>query len=154
VELRSEEFEDGGELAQGAAHGYVGGDNVSPHLAWSGEPSGTASFALTCWDPDAPTGVGFAHWVRFDIPPDTHELPPGAGTENGPGVDGFTDWGESQYGGMAPPAGDPAHHYVFTVYALDTPSLGLGPTTTYAMFRFMTREHVLDSASLTGLFAV
>ena len=154
MELHSDDFEHDGTLPSSAAHPYAGGDNVSPHLVWSGEPAGTASFALTCWDPDAPTGVGFVHWLRFNIPPTVHELATGAGDEAGSWVDGFVDWGESRYGGMAPPPGDDPHHYEFTLYALDLAALDLGATTTYAMFRFMIRGHVLDSASRVGRFGV
>lgn len=79
----------------------------------------------------------------------------GAGTTRGNWVDGITDWGETGYGGMAPPDGDPAHHYHFTVYALDAAAetLGLDERATYAKFRFLTREHTLASGVLTGLFA-
>ena len=66
---------------------------------------------------------------------------------------GFTDYGESAYGGMAPPPGDPPHRYQFTVYALDVPRLGGGDErTTYAKFRFLIRGHVLAQGTLTGLF--
>jgi len=154
MQLRSDDFEEGGALPARAAHPYAAGENLSPHLAWEGAPPGTASFALTCWDPDAPTGVGFVHWVRFDIPAGVHELAAGLGTAAGSWVDGFTDWGEPRYGGMAPPPGDEPHHYIFTVYALGVASLGLDATTTYAKFRFLSAEHVLASAQLVGRFSV
>lgn len=138
-----------------AVHQMAGGQNISPDLAWQGEPPETASFAVTMYDPDAPTTVGFVHWVLFNIDPDTHSLAAGAGAagKNPPGsVLGFTDFGVSEYGGAAPPPGDAPHHYIITVYALDLPHLDLGPTTTYAFFRFMIRDHILGQAQLTGLY--
>jgi len=156
IRLESSEFDEGGPIPISAAHSSAGGGNVSPSLTWRGVPDEARSLAVTCYDPDAPTTVGFVHWVLFDIPPTTTGLPSGAGaTGQQPAgtVLGFTDWGESQYGGMAPPPGDAAHRYQFTLYGLDVESLGLDETTTYAKFRFMTRGHVLGTATLTGMFA-
>jgi Raf kinase inhibitor-like YbhB/YbcL family protein len=152
--VTSEQFGDGSEIPLSAAHPSVGGKNQSPQLSWNGTPEGTRSFAISCWDPDAPTTVGFCHWVRFDIPTSRHTMDEGLGTEKGDWTDGLSDFGESHYGGMAPPAGDPAHHYVFTVYALDTEVIGLGDHTTYARFRFAIRDHIVASGSVTGTFAV
>lgn len=154
ITVTSDHFDDGGTLPTSAAHEYGGGANRSPHLRWSGLPDGTRSVAITIWDPDAPTGIGFVHWVRFDIPPDITSFDEGAGTDDGPWVDGFTDWGESRYGGMAPPPGDDPHRYIFTVYALDTDSLGLDGTTTYAKLQFVMRDHVLATGSITGRFGI
>lgn len=156
ISLRSTTFEDGGTIPSSAAHMMVGGRNKSPQLSWSGVPSGTKSLALTCWDPDAPTTVGFTHWVRVGMPPSLDELKEGSGTENGEWKDGITDWGEHGYGGMAPPEGDPPHHYVFTLHALDAEAkeIGLDENTTYAKFRFLVRGHVLATGELTGTFAV
>jgi Raf kinase inhibitor-like YbhB/YbcL family protein len=151
LEVRSDLFEEGATIPRSAAHSMVGGDNISPELHWSEGPAGTQSYAVVCYDPDAPTTVGFTHWVVFDLPASTTSLEAGA---TPPGVSGFTDWGESRYGGMAPPPGDKPHRYQFSVYALDTPSLGMGQTTTYALFRFLIRGHVLASGTLTGLFGV
>ncbi len=154
--VRSATFEDGGSIPRSAAHGAVGGLNESPQLKWSGVPEATKSLALTCWDPDAPTTVGFSHWVRVNMPPSLDELPEGAGTDRGQWQDAITDWGDHGYGGMAPPQGDPPHHYVFTLYALDAEAkeLGLDEHTTYAKFRFLVRGHVLASGTITGTFAV
>jgi len=154
ITVRSNQFEAGGRIPRRHAHSMAGGENVSPHLAWDGVPDGTKSIAITCWDPDAPTTVGFTHWVRTGIAPTVTELGEGAGGPGEPGH-GITDWGQAGYGGMAPPDGDPPHHYRFTVYALDAPAktLGLDDTATYAKFRFLIRGHVLASGTLTGLFA-
>lgn len=155
ISVRSDQFEEGARIPRRAAHSMAGGENVSPQLAWEGVPEGTKSVALTCWDPDAPTTVGFAHWVRVGIDPATTELAEGSGTASGGWTDGITDWGETGYGGMAPPEGDPPHHYGFTVYALDAPAgtLGLDEHATYAKFRFLTRGHILAQGTLTGLYA-
>ncbi|HXQ18656.1 MAG TPA: YbhB/YbcL family Raf kinase inhibitor-like protein [Acidimicrobiales bacterium] len=149
--VRSTLFADGDTIPISAAHSMVGGANTSPDLSWEAGPSGTRSYAITCYDPDAPTTVGFSHWVLFDLAPSVTELNAGA---DGGGIAGFSDWGESRYGGMAPPAGDEPHHYRFTVYALDLESLGVDHTTTYAKFRFLTRGHVLAEGTLTGRFGI
>jgi hypothetical protein len=150
--VTSAQFAEGDDIPVSAAHSAVGGGNRSPQLSWTEGPEGTKSYAITCWDPDAPTTVGFSHWIRFDIPATQRALEEGVGA--GVGTDGFTDWGESAYGGMAPPAGDPAHHYRFTVYALDVESTGLDEHTTYAKFRFATKDHIVASGTLVGLYAV
>lgn len=156
ITVTSSMFGDGQTIPARAAHGMVGGENVSPDLSFSGVPDGTASLAVTCYDPDAPTTVGFVHWVLFNVDPSTTELAAGAGRPGGNpagSTQGFTDWGESAYGGMAPPQGDEPHHYHFTVWALDT-RLDDDETMTYARFNFMTRGHVLAKGTLTGLYAV
>lgn len=152
--VTSDQFKDGETIPDSAPHRDVGGANRSPELSWTEGPAGTKSYAITCWDPDAPTTVGFCHWIRFDIPTGRTSLDEGAGSGGDLGTDGFTDWGESTYGGMAPPAGDPPHHYQFTVYALDIEKTGLDDHTTYAKFRFATKDHVLASGTLVGLYAV
>ncbi len=151
LEVTSGLFGDGETIPLSAAHSMVGGENLSPELSWTEGPEGTKSYALTCWDPDAPTSVGFTHWVVFDIPPSVRSIAPGA---TPPGVSGFTDWGESRWGGMAPPPGDDPHHYHFTLYALDVDSLGVDETTTYAKLRFLIRGHVLATGTLTGRFGL
>ena len=151
LEVRSTLFAEGDTIPVSAAHGMVGGENASPDLSWSQGPAGTKSYAVTCYDPDAPTTVGFSHWVLFDLAPSVLSLEAGVRSD---GVTGFSDWGESTYGGMAPPPGDEPHHYQFSVYALDTESLGVDETTTYAKFRFLIRGHVLASGTLTGRFGV
>ena len=156
LKVYSNTFEEGGKIPRRCAYPWVGGENVSPQLAWEGVPEGTRSLAVTCWDPDAPTTVGFSHWLLFNLSPDTSELPEGAGAPgaNPPGsVLGFTDYGESAYGGMAPPREDPPHHYIFTVYALDLDRLEADEKTTYAKLRFLIRGHVLAEGRISGLFS-
>ena len=155
LKVRSQVVQEGKPIPLSAVYTGAGGQNVSPDVSWDPPPAGTKSIAITCHDPDAPTTVGFTHWVLFNLPPDLGRLPAGAGAAGKApkgSVLGFTDYGESAYGGMAPPPGDPPHRYHFTVYALDVPKLDAGANTTYAKFRFMIRGHVLAQGTLTGLF--
>ncbi len=154
--LRSDQFEDGQPIPQSAAHPSAGGKNESPQLSWTGVPEGTKSLALSCWDPDAPTSVGFCHWIRFGMSPSLTSLDEGAGRSDGDWGDGFCDWGESAYGGMAPPAGDEPHHYQFTLYALNQEAdlLGLDEKATYARFRFSIRNNIIATGTLTGTYEV
>ncbi len=140
------------------AHVFSGfgctGGNQSPALSWSGAPEGTQSFAIVAHDPDAPTGVGFFHWLAFDIPAATTSLPEGAATALPAGtISGRTDFGSDTYGGPCPPPGAP-HRYIFTVYALDVPTLGLqADTTSGALLRFMLAQHTLAYGRTTGIWS-
>lgn len=132
------------------------GQNQSPDLAWSGAPPNTKSYAITLWDPDVPTGVGFVHWVLFNIPARVTSLSAGAGGCDDAGVGathGFTDYGVSRYGGPCPPSGDSPHHYHLTVSAFDVERFEeFDATTTYAKFRFFSAPHLLATGELIGLY--
>ncbi len=133
------------------------GKNISPELFWRDEPKGTKSFAVTVFDPDAPTGKGWWHWVVFDIPAGVHHLPRGAGSGRKTGlpkgaVESLNDFGTVGYGGACPPKGDRAHRYIFTVYALDVERLPAGPKTPPREVARMIEEHALARASLTARY--
>lgn len=128
----------------------AGGDNVSPHLRWTGAPAGTKSFAVTIWDPDAPTTVGFWHWNVFNIPANVTEIEEGKVPQGA--TEGYTDFGMSQYGGPAPPPGHGPHHYHVRVYALDVDKLPLEKGSTAAVLMFMIRDHILAEGELVGIY--
>ncbi|GAA1241294.1 YbhB/YbcL family Raf kinase inhibitor-like protein [Kitasatospora nipponensis] len=132
--VTSTDVPDGGTLAESQV---LAGGNVSPQLSWSDFPAETRSFAVTCFDPDAPTGSGWWHWVLFDLPVDTTELPTGAGSGDFEGlpagaVHARNDYGTKNFGGAAPPPGHGPHRYVFTVHALSVEKLGLDADTSPA----------------------
>lgn len=132
------------------------GKNISPELHWSGAPEGTKSFAVMVYDPDAPTGSGFWHWVVYDIPADVDHLPAEAGDPKKPGlpkgaVQGRTDFGISAYGGPCPPPGK-VHHYHFRLFALKVPKLEVPADATAAMIGFYVNANKLAEADLVGLY--
>ncbi len=135
----------------------AGGEDVSPQLSWGGFPDGTASFAVTCYDPDAPTGSGFWHWAVCDIPADVTELPTGAGDADGSGLPAGAltvrnDAGIARYVGAAPPPGHGPHRYFFAVHALDVPRLGIDADATPAVLGFNLFSHSLARGIITAVF--
>jgi Raf kinase inhibitor-like YbhB/YbcL family protein len=149
--LNSNDLTDGGVLPD--AQVYAKG-NASPHLKWSGAPEGTKSYAVTCFDPDAPTGSGFWHWTAANIPADVSELATGASSRGMPAgaVQGRTDFGETGFGGAAPPPGHGPHRYIFTVFAVDTDRLDVTPDNSGAVFGFNLHFHTLAKASITATY--
>lgn len=133
------------------------GENKSPALTWSGAPKGAKSFALTVYDPDAPTGSGWWHWVVINIPADVNELPADAGalksTTLPKGATQIrTDYGSAAFGGICPPQGDKPHHYIFTVYALKTDKIEVPADATAALAGYMIHSNMLAKASFTALY--
>lgn len=133
------------------------GNNISPALSWSGAPANTKSFALTVYDPDAPTGSGWWHWVVYNIPANATKLASGAGDPAKKllptgAVEGYTDFGQPGYGGPCPPKGDKPHHYHFALYALDVDKIQVPANATAAMVGFNLHAHQLAKAELTALY--
>jgi Raf kinase inhibitor-like YbhB/YbcL family protein len=157
--LVSDDMTDGQAMALPQASGIfgAGGTDTSPHLRWEGAPAETRSYALTCFDPDAPTGSGFWHWTVFDIPASVTELPAGAGAPDGSGVpDGAVqsrnDANMLGYVGAGPPPGHGPHRYVFAVHALDVEKTGATVDSMPAFVGFTMFGHTLARALLTATF--
>ena len=146
--VTSNDFKDGDTLPD--THVKAHGD-TSPHLSWSGAPEGTKSWAVTCYDPDAPTGSGFWHWTVANIPAQVTELPAGGPIPAG-AVEGRTDFGETGYGGAAPPPGHGPHRYIFTVFAVDTDKLDVTADNSGAVFGFNLHFHTLARAQITAIY--
>jgi Raf kinase inhibitor-like YbhB/YbcL family protein len=128
------------------------GANRSPQLRWEGFPAETKSFAVTCFDPDAPTGSGFWHWVLFDVTTDVTELPTDAGTADATvGTHARNDYGIKAFGGAAPPPGTP-HRYAFAVHALDVDKLGVDSETSPAVVGFNVTAHTLARALIVPVY--
>ncbi|GAA2130510.1 YbhB/YbcL family Raf kinase inhibitor-like protein [Streptomyces synnematoformans] len=135
--------------------GVPGGKDISPQLSWSGAPAGTRSYAVTVYDPDAPTGSGFWHWAVADIPATVTELPAGAGDDAGSGLpEGAfqlpNDARAARFVGAAPPPGHGPHRYFTVVYALDVDSVGVPADATPAVLGFTMSGHTLGRAVLTA----
>jgi Raf kinase inhibitor-like YbhB/YbcL family protein len=155
--LTSADFKDGDRLPQAQVFNGMGhsGGNLSPQLSWDGAPEGTRSFVVTCYDPDAPTGSGWWHWVVVDLPAEIRALARGSGSGQAalppPALQTRTDFGPPGYGGAAPPPGAP-HRYIFTVHALKVASIGVGADVSPAYVGFNVHFNSLGSASLTALY--
>jgi len=157
--LTSADFVDGGTLPVASRSGMMGagGSDTSPQLSWSGFPSETKSFALTVYDPDAPTASGFWHWAVFDIPVTVTSLPAGAGNGDAGDLPSgavtlANDAGLKRYVGAAPPKGHGPHHYFFVVHALDIETLGLPSEATPAYLGFNLFSHTLARGTLMGIY--
>jgi Raf kinase inhibitor-like YbhB/YbcL family protein len=153
--LKSEEI--AGQISMDQVFNGFGckGNNASPQLEWSSAPKGTKSFAVTMYDPDAPTGSGWWHWLVFDIPSsvtkissnasELAKLPQGS-------IESKTDYGIDKFGGACPPKGDKPHTYVLTVYALDVEKLGLDKNATPALVGYMINAHTIQKSSIVAYY--
>ena len=155
--LQSSELE--GQLSMKQVFNGFGctGENLSPALSWKNAPKGTKSFALTVYDPDAPTGSGWWHWVVFNLPATVTSLPSDAGNTAKAlmpkgAVQSLTSYGKGGFGGACPPAGDRAHRYLFTVYALDVETLPLDSGAMPAFVGYMLNAHAIEKASLISYY--
>jgi Raf kinase inhibitor-like YbhB/YbcL family protein len=154
--LESDDLAEGGELPVAHRHGSAGGDNISPHLRWGGAPIDTQGFVVTCFDPDAPTGSGFWHWLQLGFDAATTEIPRGAGSSVALAAGTFcvrNDFSEQGYGGAAPPAGDRAHRYIFAVHALGVPQLAIDAGVSPASVGFNLFFETIARATLTATYA-
>jgi Raf kinase inhibitor-like YbhB/YbcL family protein len=151
--VTSTDVVDGGTLAAPQLSGLMGvpgGADVSPQLSWSGAPEGTKSYAVTVYDPDAPTASGFWHWATYDIPASVTSLDADAGAEGGDLPTLANDAGLKRYVGAAPPPGHGPHRYFFVVHAVDVESLGLPEGATPAFLGFNLFGHTLGRAILVA----
>lgn len=154
--LKSKDIAEGNKLSN--AHVFRGfgcqGDNISPQLSWQNAPKGTKSFVVTVYDPDAPTGSGWWHWIVFNIPGDVNQLATNASASGKMpigSVQARNDFGTNRFGGACPPSGG-MHRYIFTVYALDVPKLDVDESASPAIIGFMTRTHALASTKITAVY--
>lgn len=158
--LTSPQIKSGGRFADEQVFNGFGceGGNVSPALDWKGAPAGTKSFAVTVYDPDAPTGSGWWHWVMFNIPANTTTLAknagnPEAGLAPGGSVQSRTDFGKSGFGGPCPPAGDKPHRYQITVHALKTDKLPLDENAPAALVGFYLHQNLVKRVVLNAQYS-
>ena len=158
--LTSPQVKPGGRFAEEQVFNGFGcqGGNVSPALHWKGAPTDTKSFAVTVYDPDAPTGSGWWHWVMFNIPANTTALAKNAGSPEAGltpvgSVQSRTDFGKSGFGGPCPPAGDKPHRYQITVHALKTDKLPLDENAPAAMVGFYLNQNLIKRAILNAQYS-
>jgi Raf kinase inhibitor-like YbhB/YbcL family protein len=155
--LTSESITDGQPLATAQISGIMGagGADVSPQLSWSGFPEATRSFAVTVYDPDAPTLSGFWHWAVANLPADVTELPDGAGDGRelpGDAVQLVNDAGMRRYVGAAPPSGHGSHRYYVAVHAVDVDKLELTEDASPAFLGFNLFQHAIARAYIHGTY--
>jgi Raf kinase inhibitor-like YbhB/YbcL family protein len=157
--VTSENVAHGQQMSDNQVYNSFGmtGQNISPQLSWSGFPAETRSFAVTIFDPDAPTGSGFWHWVVIDVPASVTSLPAGAGDATGSGLPAGAfhvrnDYMTKDFGGAAPPAGDPPHRYVMAVHAVDVETLGINSDVSPAVAGFNLRFHTIGRGLLVPVY--
>jgi Raf kinase inhibitor-like YbhB/YbcL family protein len=154
--LTSPDVKNGATMPMAHVCARYGGGDRSPALAWSGAPVGTKSFAVTMFDPDAPTGSGFWHWTVFNIPAGVHSLPEGAGDAGSTALpagagEGRNDGGSAHYIGSCPPPGPP-HHYQITVYAVKVAKLPLNAQSSGAAVGSNLHSNTLARARIVATY--
>lgn len=129
------------------------GENHSPEVVWKDAPKDAKSFAVTMYDPNAPTGSGWWHWTLVNIPTTVNKLEENASADKTKlpkgSVEGRTDFGKAGYGGLCPPVGDKPHHYIITVHALKVPSIDVNGEASGAMVGFNLNANSIAKASTT-----
>lgn len=129
------------------------GENISPDLSWENAPKGTKSFAVTVYDPDAPTGSGWWHWVVFNIPKDKTSLETNFGAKSHSKiVQSVTNYGTTGFGGACPPKGDKAHQYIFTVHALSVDKFDLDKNTNPAIVGYYINSNTIAKSSIVAYY--
>jgi Raf kinase inhibitor-like YbhB/YbcL family protein len=157
--VTSSDCSDGAPLSAPQVSGLMGagGEDRSPQLSWSGFPEETRSFAVTVYDPDAPTTSGFWHWVVANIPASVTQLSSGAGDKDAPqlpegAVQYRNDAGFAGYIGAAPPSGHGVHRYFIAVHALDVEDLGVPADASPAFVGFNLFSHTLARGVLVATY--
>ncbi|HAS3654208.1 TPA: YbhB/YbcL family Raf kinase inhibitor-like protein [Vibrio cholerae] len=152
--LTSQDIQEGSRMANQFVFNGLGcsGDNLSPQLSWNNAPKGTKSFAITAYDPDAPTGSGWWHWVALDIAADQHNVARGAAKQLKGVRELNNDYGFSGFGGACPPQGHGMHRYQFTVWALPFEKMEIPQGASNALVGFMLRANTLGQATLTATY--
>lgn len=150
--VTSDDVADGQPMDLRFAHSSVGGQNISPHLSWSGFPAETRSFTVTCYDPDAPTTSGFWHWLAVNLPVSVTTLATGAELPAG-AFHVRNDYGAQGYGGAAPPPDRP-HRYFFAVHAVDVDGLEVTPDVSPAFVGFNLTFHTLARAVIVPTYQI
>lgn len=128
------------------------GNNISPELHWDSIPDGTKSMSITCYDPDAPTGSGFWHWLVVNIPPTVSSIDEGVNKLPCGAMETRTDFGKPGYGGPCPPEGSHPHRYIFSIFSLSVDSIPVESDTSAAVVGFMINANKIDQATLMGLY--
>jgi Raf kinase inhibitor-like YbhB/YbcL family protein len=154
MSLTSADIQEGTRMTQAFEYNGFGcnGGNQSPQLSWSGAPQGTKSFAITAYDPDAPTESGFWHWVAVDIPAVQNHIVHASSGHFKSGIELKNDYGQIGFGGVCPPIGHGMHRYQFTVWALPVDKLDLPAGASNAVVGFMLNSLAIDKARLTATY--
>ncbi|OMH38891.1 YbhB/YbcL family Raf kinase inhibitor-like protein [Motiliproteus sp. MSK22-1] len=157
-ELNSSDISEGSTMPKAMEFAGFGcsGNNQSPALKWTNPPAGTKSFAITAYDPDAPTGSGWWHWLVTDIPANVTQLKRGAGSKEGKlpvASRSFSnDYGTMEFGGACPPEGDGMHRYQFTIWALGVDKLSVPDNASSALVGYMLNANAIEKTRLTATY--